>query len=221
MRALARIVQRRQFGARSSFLRRSVRQQRGFASVNSQDVKGLTVIDHHYEYIRSPDLVYTVVKLTKPQCHRRWSRRRRPSRSCRPHRSRSQDRMRIETLPNALTHRRRTRRDQCRARKHDGGRLAVAHVRYSQRVRLAWRPRRNTLHDTGSCACGCRARELWHAVFENKRWYDIPTSAWWAVIGVWQGWSGVSNGVCGGSYRTCDVAYVVWAKLERGSAVFH
>jgi succinate dehydrogenase (ubiquinone) flavoprotein subunit len=47
MRAFARAIQRRQFGPRSLFLRR----QRGFATVNAQEVKGLTVIDHHYEYI--------------------------------------------------------------------------------------------------------------------------------------------------------------------------
>lgn len=46
MRAFARAIQRQRFGARSSFLRR---QQRGFASLNSQEVKKLTVIDHHYE----------------------------------------------------------------------------------------------------------------------------------------------------------------------------
>jgi succinate dehydrogenase (ubiquinone) flavoprotein subunit len=51
MRAFARAVQRQRFGARSSFLRR---QQRGLASVNTQDVKGLTVIDHHYEYALHP-----------------------------------------------------------------------------------------------------------------------------------------------------------------------
>ncbi|CAO2651330.1 Nn.00g096270.m01.CDS01 [Neocucurbitaria sp. VM-36] len=51
MRAFARAVQRRQFGARSSFLRQSDRQQRGFASVHSSEVKGLTVIDHHYDAI--------------------------------------------------------------------------------------------------------------------------------------------------------------------------
>jgi succinate dehydrogenase (ubiquinone) flavoprotein subunit len=47
MRAFVRAIQHQQFGARNSFLRR---QQRGLASVNTQDVKGLTVIDHHYEY---------------------------------------------------------------------------------------------------------------------------------------------------------------------------
>ncbi|KAF2830214.1 succinate dehydrogenase [Ophiobolus disseminans] len=51
MRAFARAVQRRQFNARSTFLRPTSRQNRGFASVNSQDVKGLTVIDHHYDAI--------------------------------------------------------------------------------------------------------------------------------------------------------------------------
>ncbi|KAF1939139.1 succinate dehydrogenase [Clathrospora elynae] len=50
MRAFTRAVQRRQFGARSQFLR-NTRQQRGFASVNSSDVKDLTVVDHHYDAI--------------------------------------------------------------------------------------------------------------------------------------------------------------------------
>ncbi|KAF2029059.1 succinate dehydrogenase [Setomelanomma holmii] len=51
MRAFARAIQRQQFGARSSFLRRISRHHRGFASVNAHDVKGLTVIDHHYDAI--------------------------------------------------------------------------------------------------------------------------------------------------------------------------
>lgn len=50
MRAFTRAIQRRQFGARSSFLRLNTRHERSFASVNTQDVRGLTVIDHHYEY---------------------------------------------------------------------------------------------------------------------------------------------------------------------------
>lgn len=50
MRAFARAVQRQRFRPRSAFLRQSNQQQRGFASVNSANVKGLTVIDHHYEY---------------------------------------------------------------------------------------------------------------------------------------------------------------------------
>lgn len=45
MRAFARAVQRHRFGARNP----AWRQQRGLATVNSQDVKGLTVIDHHYD----------------------------------------------------------------------------------------------------------------------------------------------------------------------------
>ena len=48
MRAFARAVQRQRFNARDSPFHQS-RQQRGFASVHVQDVKGLTVIDHHYE----------------------------------------------------------------------------------------------------------------------------------------------------------------------------
>ncbi|KAH7090216.1 FAD binding domain-containing protein, partial [Paraphoma chrysanthemicola] len=51
MRAFARAVQRQQFGARSSYLQRTSRQHREFASVNAQNVKGLTVIDHHYDAI--------------------------------------------------------------------------------------------------------------------------------------------------------------------------
>jgi hypothetical protein len=47
MRAFARSIQRQQLAARSSFPRR----QRGFATVNTNQVKGLTVIDHHYEHV--------------------------------------------------------------------------------------------------------------------------------------------------------------------------
>ncbi|KAH7398647.1 succinate dehydrogenase flavoprotein subunit [Phaeosphaeria sp. MPI-PUGE-AT-0046c] len=47
MRAFTRAIHRRQFAARSSFSR----QQRGLATVNTNQVKGLTVIDHHYDAI--------------------------------------------------------------------------------------------------------------------------------------------------------------------------
>lgn len=132
MRSFARAIQCHQFGARSSFLRRSARHQRGFASVNGQDVKGLTVIDHHYEY--APSSFIPTTRLTQTQRHRRRCRRRRPTRSRWPHRIRSQDCMHIQTLSHTLAHRRRTRRHQRRARQHDQRRLALAHVRHSQRV---------------------------------------------------------------------------------------
>ncbi|KAF1358937.1 succinate dehydrogenase [Lizonia empirigonia] len=48
MRAFGRALKRQRVGARTISLQYS-RHQRGFASVNSQDVKGLTVIDHHYD----------------------------------------------------------------------------------------------------------------------------------------------------------------------------
>ncbi|KAF1851681.1 succinate dehydrogenase [Cucurbitaria berberidis CBS 394.84] len=52
MRAFAPAARRRQFNPRScSFLRQTSQQQRGFASVDSSDVKGLTVIDHYYDAI--------------------------------------------------------------------------------------------------------------------------------------------------------------------------
>ncbi|KAF2131209.1 flavo protein subunit of succinate dehydrogenase [Dothidotthia symphoricarpi CBS 119687] len=50
MRTFARAIQRQRFGARSSVPRIS-RQQRGLTSVSTQDVKGLTVVDHHYDAI--------------------------------------------------------------------------------------------------------------------------------------------------------------------------
>lgn len=49
MRAFGRTIQRRQIAARSQFIRQTT--YRGFASVNNGSVNGLTVIDHHYEYI--------------------------------------------------------------------------------------------------------------------------------------------------------------------------
>ncbi|KAH8730363.1 FAD binding domain-containing protein [Phaeosphaeriaceae sp. PMI808] len=51
MRAFVRAVQHQRFGVRGSLIWRSSRQQRGFASVHTQNVKGLTVIDHHYDAI--------------------------------------------------------------------------------------------------------------------------------------------------------------------------
>ncbi|KAF9698632.1 hypothetical protein EKO04_003699 [Ascochyta lentis] len=48
MRTFGRAVQRQRFGRCGISLRYSS-QQRGFASVNSQNVKGLTVIDHYYD----------------------------------------------------------------------------------------------------------------------------------------------------------------------------
>jgi succinate dehydrogenase (ubiquinone) flavoprotein subunit len=49
MRAFAKAIHRQQCSARISVLKRTYR-QRGFATVNTQSVKGMTVIDHHYEY---------------------------------------------------------------------------------------------------------------------------------------------------------------------------
>ena len=82
MRAFARAIQRQRFGARNSPFYLS-RQQRGFASVNTQDVKGLTVIDHHYEYENIHGL--TLIAADSNQRPRRRSWRRRPPRRCRPH----------------------------------------------------------------------------------------------------------------------------------------
>ncbi|KAJ4317007.1 succinate dehydrogenase flavoprotein subunit [Neodidymelliopsis sp. IMI 364377] len=48
MKAFARVTQQQGSGACSRFLRKTI-QQRGFASVNTQNVKGLTIIDHHYD----------------------------------------------------------------------------------------------------------------------------------------------------------------------------
>ncbi|KAI4712577.1 succinate dehydrogenase flavoprotein subunit [Alternaria sp. Ai002NY15] len=49
MRAFARTISRRQYSARQQLL--SSRHHRKFASVNRPNVKGLTVIDHHYDAI--------------------------------------------------------------------------------------------------------------------------------------------------------------------------
>ncbi|UPX16086.1 Succinate dehydrogenase (quinone) [Ascochyta rabiei] len=48
MRAIWRAVQRQESGSHGTSPQH-LRQQRGFTYVNSQDVKGLTVIDHHYD----------------------------------------------------------------------------------------------------------------------------------------------------------------------------
>lgn len=54
MRACARAIQRQAFGARSPFLRRKLSVApplRRHASTSKSNANGLTVIDHHYEYV--------------------------------------------------------------------------------------------------------------------------------------------------------------------------
>jgi succinate dehydrogenase (ubiquinone) flavoprotein subunit len=53
MRVFARAVHRRPLSAYRQLVHNS-RQHRNFASVNGPEVKGLTVIDHHYEYTSLP-----------------------------------------------------------------------------------------------------------------------------------------------------------------------
>jgi succinate dehydrogenase (ubiquinone) flavoprotein subunit len=50
MRSFTQALRRHQLGTRSSSVLLNTKHRRGFASINSQDVKDLTVIDHHYEY---------------------------------------------------------------------------------------------------------------------------------------------------------------------------
>lgn len=68
MRAFARAVQRQKFGARSNLLRQHNIRQRGFASVNGPEIKGLTIIDHHYEYVTCFPVVTSFYFHLYPNC---------------------------------------------------------------------------------------------------------------------------------------------------------
>ena len=155
-----------------------------------------------------------------PQRPRPRRRRRRPARRRRPDFLGSQNRLREQTLPHALPHRRSARRDQCRAGQHVRRRLAVAHVRHDQGVRLARGPGCRALHDAGGGAGGCGARAVRDAVLADGGWYDLSAGARGSESRVWQGGSSVSHGVCGGSHGACVGAYAVWAGVEGGSEVF-
>jgi hypothetical protein len=163
----------------------------------------------------------TTTRLThhSQQCHRPRRRRRRPPRFGRPDGLGPQNSVRDETLPDALAHGRSPRRHQRRAGQH-GRRLALAHVRHDQGVRLARGPGRGALHDAGGGARRRGAGEVRDAVFADGRRTHLSAGAGGPELGVWEGRPGASDGVCGRSDGPCVGAYAVWAGVEGGGQVF-
>jgi hypothetical protein len=149
MRAFSRATQRQRFGARSAFLRQTQASRRA-ASSSSLKVPGLTVVDHHYEYViftRRREELRAVIDIW--QRYRRWRGRSWSPCGCRIARSRAEDGMRDEAVSDKIAYRRRTGRYQRGVGKvgqssfsrsldlglqrdqHDRRRLAMAHVRHS------------------------------------------------------------------------------------------
>ena len=112
-----------------------------------------------------------------PHLRRRRGRRRRlrPARGGRLQRGRSEDRLHHQGVPDPLAHGRGAGRHRRRARQHERGRLALAHVRHRQGRRLARRPGRDRISLPQRAGGGLRARALGPAVLAPRgRRQDLP-----------------------------------------------
>mmetsp|Transcript_7943 Transcript_7943/g.28292 ORF Transcript_7943/g.28292 Transcript_7943/m.28292 type:complete len:358 (+) Transcript_7943:18-1091(+) len=118
-------------------------------------------------------------------------RRRRPARGHGPQRARLQDGVRLQAVPDAVAHRGGAGRHQRRAGQHDGGRLAVAHVRHRQGLRLARRPGRHPLHVPRGAARRRRARVVRAPVLAHGGRQDLPARLRRPVARLRQGRTGV------------------------------
>ena len=108
------------------------------------------------------------------RCRRRRRRRRRPARDARLRRSRPQDGVRDEGVPDALAHGRSAGRRRRGARQHGAGRLALAHVRHGEGRRLARRPGRHRIPLPQRARRGVRDGALRRAVLAHRGRQDLP-----------------------------------------------
>ena len=99
-----------------------------------------------------------------------WCRRRRlgPARRRRLQRSGLAHRLHHQGLPDPLAHGGGARRHRRRARQHGRGRLALAHVRHRQGLRLARRPGRHRISLPQRAGSRLRARALGPAVLAPR-----------------------------------------------------
>ena len=96
-------------------------------------------------------------------------RRLRPARRGRLQRGRPAHRLHHQGVPDPLAHRGGARRHRRRARQYGRGRLALAHVRHRQGLRLARRPGRHRISLPQRAARGLRAGALGPAVLAPRR----------------------------------------------------
>ena len=111
-----------------------------------------------------------------PHLRRGGGRRRRlrPARRARLQRGRAEDRLHHQGLPDPLAHRRGAGRHRRLARQHGRGRLALAHVRHRQGLRLARRPGRDRVSVPQRAGRRLRARALGPAVLAHRGRQDLP-----------------------------------------------
>ena len=111
----------------------------------------------------------------RPHVRRRRRRRRRRGlarqRRLRP--GGPEDRLRQQGVPDPLAHRRGAGRHFRFARQHGAGRLALAHVRHRQGLRLARRPGRDRISVPQRARRGLRARALGRAVLAHRGRQDL------------------------------------------------
>jgi ferredoxin len=99
-----------------------------------------TVIDHHYEFVLSFSFDHVQsrscheLRLILSQCHCRWCRRCWSACSRGARRIGTEHGVYQQTLSNSLAYRCRTRWYQRCTRQHDRRRLAMAYVRYCERI---------------------------------------------------------------------------------------
>ena len=102
-------------------------------------------------------------------------------------------RLRHQGLSDAQPHRRRAGRHQRGARQHGEGRLALAHVRHGQGLRLARGPGCDRLHVPRGDHRGHRARAFRRAVQPHRGRQDLPAPLRRAHDGICEGRHGVSE----------------------------
>mmetsp|Transcript_2337 Transcript_2337/g.4809 ORF Transcript_2337/g.4809 Transcript_2337/m.4809 type:complete len:370 (-) Transcript_2337:1006-2115(-) len=142
---------------------------------------------------------------------RSWRRRRGTASSHGLCRSGVQDGLRVQAVPDPEPHGGGPGRHQRSSGQHDGGRLALAHVRHGERLRLAGRPRRDPLHVQGGPAGRARAGVLRFTLFADRGREDLPARVWGAEPGLWQGGPSVPLRLRRGPHGARDAAHVIRA----------
>ena len=112
----------------------------------------------------------------RPHVRRRRRRRRRRglARQRRLRASGPADRLHHQSVPDPLAHGGGARRHFRLARQYGAGRLALAHVRHRQGLRLARRPGRDRVPLPQRAGGGLRARPLGRAVLAHRGGQDLP-----------------------------------------------
>ena len=214
--------------ARRASRRRGLRDRQGHARRDADGVDaGARRLDDRRRVRRPQSRVWILGNDERVRIHRshlrrgrRGSGRRRPARHARARRAGVVDGLLEQGVSDAQPHGRRAGRHQRRARQHGPGRLAVAHVRHRQGLRLARRPGRDRVHVQGSAGIGHRARALRRAVLAHRGRPHLSTAVRRHDDRVRQGHR-AAHLRRGGSHGPRDAAHAVSAVAEALGRVLH